>query len=159
MSRKKLASWWVQIAAVAILAVASAFAATSLTPFRGIVSAVGNGGGRTDIAAIEIDHSQSEILADGVVTRAEYDAAVNQTLACVRASGGEITDLRYEDFRDRPIYTFGIEYNHFRCPPRKSPLTMSVGPGIQGTSRRNGWCNTSQATPGDKRTKPRLLPV
>jgi hypothetical protein len=111
-SRNVTANLWVQVACVAVLAVAAGVIATSFTPLGGIVKALGDSEPRQiPVPQITIDPSQADILADGVVTRAEYDAAVDRTLACVSAAGGTVNGLRYEDFRDRPIWNFSVAYD------------------------------------------------
>ncbi len=73
------------------------------------------------------DEGQIVALADGVISRDEYDAAVDRTLDCVREAGGEIVDLRYEDWRDRPVWNFAIRWSGSFCRRQCFSLRRVLG--------------------------------
>jgi hypothetical protein len=56
----------------------------------------------------DADQSVVNALSDGIVTRAEYDAAVNSTMACLDGKGIAHTAPVYEDSRDVPVWTYAV---------------------------------------------------
>lgn len=121
-SRKITSSLWMQVASVVVVAIAAGVMLVSFTPLGGIVkAAVSDEPRQVSVPQVAIDGSQADILADGVVTREEYDSAVNRTLACVKAAGGQVNGLRYEDFRDKPIWNFTITYDRASSPGEATP--------------------------------------
>lgn len=118
-------SRWPGIAVVALFATVAGIGITTLTPLGGLVSAsVDSESRRIPAPDVPLNPTQAEVLADGVVTRAEYDSAVDRTLACVEAAGGTVTDRRYEDFRDRPMWNFNITYNQPLSRGELSPYDL-----------------------------------
>lgn len=87
-------NFWLQLGVIATFAIAVGVFMLPISPFDTEASA-------TDFSA---DKSQGDALADGVVTREEYNSATNRMHACIRASGGEIIGLRYEDYRNVPVW-------------------------------------------------------
>jgi hypothetical protein len=97
--KKAASQTWLQFAFVGVLAVAAGLLINS------VFHPLGSEASASDFAA---DPSQARALADGVVTQGEYTSAVNRTLACVRAAGGEVKSLRYEDYRNVPAWNFVV---------------------------------------------------
>jgi hypothetical protein len=60
------------------------------------------------LAQVNPDESVVNALSDDVVTRAEYDAAVNKTMACLDGKGIAHTAPVYENFRDVPVWTYAV---------------------------------------------------
>jgi hypothetical protein len=111
-----------QLASVTVLALVVGLVAALTTPLGGIIRAAGSDEPRqAPVPQVGGDRSQAEALADGVVSRSEYDAAVDRTLACVREAGGEVLNLRYEDFRDRPVWNFVLENAAAASPDGLTP--------------------------------------
>ena len=97
------------------------------------------------------------ILADGVVTRAEYDAAMAATIACARAEGVLVTEPRFDGWRydyrvitsddnDRqPSQAFDRCYGeHLRAV---EPST--IYPRWADCMRRQGFTIDADADPGE----------
>jgi hypothetical protein len=59
-------------------------------------------------AQVAADQTVIDALADGNVTRGEYDRAVNNTMACIDAKGIPHSSPVYEDFRDRPVWKYVV---------------------------------------------------
>lgn len=107
-SRSRRAQAVMATAAVVVAAAAIAGAVPRL------INALASGDSaprQVQVADVSADPAQQEALADGVVTQAEYDAAVERTLACVGEAGGEVIDKRYEDWRDSPVWNFVIRWD------------------------------------------------
>lgn len=108
--RNKTLSWGrlVPILAVLSLALAGAAYFGSDTIAVAIGRSTSPPPGVAVAAPVAVDQSVVEALADGNVSRAEYDAAVNSNLACLDALGILHTDPVYEGFRDRPVWTYSV---------------------------------------------------
>lgn len=113
--RKWAGSLWLQAASVASIGAAFlVFGPAVPGPWADAATATAAPPARTD-------PSQAAALADGVVTREEYDASVERTLDCLRSAGGEVVGLRYEDFRDAPEWNFVVRYDQTLPNGKESP--------------------------------------
>jgi len=106
---KYVRSVWLQALVVASLVLGAAMVLTPMLLPATTESSTYGPGPKADVPGISPDLSQVEALADGLVTRAEYDAAVDRTIACVEGSGAEVLEKRYEEFRTAPVWTYLVK--------------------------------------------------
>lgn len=98
----------------AVILAAAVVVAAAVVAAPRLIDALGSGDDtprQVQAPAVSADPAQQEALADGVVTRDEYDAAVERTLACVREAGGEVIGQQYEDRVDPPVWSFNIRWD------------------------------------------------